>query len=243
MSFRSAGNVFNTSISYVLTWASTSDTSSLCVSGVGRTSTWNSILMNTWRHTQVRSKYPLLHYEIFNAVFFIRYIDFLMFFFNRRETIHMWDLWKELYKSTQYEAASSHAHWREALPLWSVRSAVPLLKHAESSQREVFKGQESSDFWGLSESNSSTITNQMETARNRDLSQDGNTERCWIRIISGWCAVTYPSHSQLTQLTLICCKDRHQEPVTNALWYIVSFIEIAKAFFNFFMYFFMSVSI
>lgn len=44
----------NTSTSYGPTWAFTSDTSSSCANGVAKTSTWNSILMSTWKHTQVR---------------------------------------------------------------------------------------------------------------------------------------------------------------------------------------------
>lgn len=51
--FRTAVSASSTSTSCVPTWASTSDTSSSCASGVERTSTWNSTLMNTWRHTLV----------------------------------------------------------------------------------------------------------------------------------------------------------------------------------------------
>lgn len=47
----------NTSTSYAPTWAFTSDTSSSCANGVAKTSTWNSILMSTWKHTQVRKMY------------------------------------------------------------------------------------------------------------------------------------------------------------------------------------------
>ena len=44
----------STSTSCAPTWAFTSDTSSSCASGVARTLTWSSILMSTWKHTQVR---------------------------------------------------------------------------------------------------------------------------------------------------------------------------------------------
>lgn len=54
--FRTAASASSTNTSSAPIWASTSDTSSSCASGVAKTSTWNSTLMSTWRHTQVRNK-------------------------------------------------------------------------------------------------------------------------------------------------------------------------------------------
>ncbi len=161
LSFRSAVSVFSISTNCALTWASTSDTSSLCVSGVGRTSIWNSILMNTWRHTQVRCSYTCI--ALRNPSYSQSKRSAGSF---RRETIYLWDLWEELHESSQYEAAPAYAHRREALPLWSMRPAVPLLQHAKSPPREVFPGQEPSPAGLLCYNQSNT----------RTAGQDGNTE-------------------------------------------------------------------
>lgn len=57
--FRTVVSASSTNTSCVPTWASTSDTSSSCVSGAERTSTWNSTLTNTWRHTLVSHRVVL----------------------------------------------------------------------------------------------------------------------------------------------------------------------------------------
>lgn len=133
----------------------------------------------------------------------------------------MWDLWKEFHESTEYEATPAYTHWREALPLWSLRSAFPLLQHAENPPREVFAGQKPSSA-GL-----------LHYCQSHKHCRDGNTDgrqptsarHGLFSIICaslGW-RRTIKFSSALRYAALLHWKDRLQDPVMTALcFHIIS---------------------
>ncbi len=109
----------------------------------------------------------------------------------------------------------------KALPLWSMRPAVPLLQHAKSPPREVFPGQEPSPA-GLLCYNQSTqeLPVGMETLRDISPRLHGvvSFPSSMLHSVDGG-----PSHSQLRSLTPLYSAGRadSREPVTTALYYTI----------------------
>lgn len=186
---------------------------------------WEGLQYETvfwWTHEDAHRWDALTHVQNFENFYTVS-LRGLQFLF-RRETVYMWDLWEKLHESTQYEAAPAYAHGREALPLWSLWPAFPLLQHAESSPREVFPGQEPSTAGLLR-----YIQSNGRCCKSRTACRDGNTKRyqptsAWHSLfsiicspLSGWGSVTFSA--AFPYATLLHWKDRLQEPVTTALYY------------------------
>ncbi len=54
---------------------------------------------------------------------------------------------ERVHEPAQHETAPPHSHWRKAVPLWRLRTAFPLLQHAQSPQGEVLPGQQPHEIW------------------------------------------------------------------------------------------------